>query len=314
MGVFPRVVDADNDGRKDLLIGETAGTILLYRNINTDDDPRFDGGTPLQVGLPGAKSDIDIGERPTPSVVDWNNDGRRDIVAGSKDGRIHLFINEGTDAAWDFRLEQYVQENGSDMIVPTLRASPEIVDIDSDGKKDILAGNTEGQLLFYQNIGSDDAPAFSGYSAVESDSAAVDLPSALRARPSVCDWDADSVTDILVGYGDGLVRLYRGIDDLTAARTPFVAAGELLPAYPNPFNPVVTIPFVLAHGDRVKLSVHDVSGRRVSVILDTVLPAGRHETRWNGVDAHGRRLPSGVYFTRLSVGHTESSAKIVLAR
>jgi hypothetical protein len=314
MGLFPRVVDADKDGRKDLLIGEAEGTLRLYHNINTDDDPRFDGGTPLQVGSPGAKVDIDVGGRPTPAVVDWNNDGRRDVVAGAIDGRIHLFINEGTDSEWDFRIEQYIQEDGSDMIVPTLRSSPAIADMDGDGRKDLLAGNTEGQLLLHRNIGSDGAPAFSGYIPLESDSVAIDLPGALRSRPSVCDWDADCVRDILVGYGDGLVRLYRGMYDVTGAATPPVAAGRLLPAYPNPFNPVVTIPFMLPHSGRVELSVHDVSGRRIVVLVDQTMPPGRHEVRWRGVDAHGRRQPSGIYFTRLISGGIESTGKIALVR
>lgn len=314
MGLFPRVVDADKDGRKDLLIGEAGGTLRLYSNINTDDDPQFNGGTLLQVGFPGAKIDIDVGGRPTPVVVDWNNDGRRDIVVGAIAGKIHLFINEGSDSEWDFLIEQYIQEGGGDMIVPTLRSSPAIADMDGDGKKDLLAGNTEGQLLLYRNIGSDEVPAFSGYISLESDSVAIDLPSALRSRPFICDWDADCVRDILVGYGDGLVRLFRGIYDFTGTTTPPVAAVGLLPAYPNPFNPMVTIPFVLSQGGRVELSVHDVSGRRVSVLVDAMLPAGRHEARWNGVDAHGRRLPSGVYFTRLISGGIESTGKIALVR
>jgi hypothetical protein len=314
MGVFPRVVDADNDGRKDLLIGEAEGTIRLYRNINTDNDPQFDGGTLLQVGFPGSKLDIDVGQRPTPAIVDWNNDGRRDIVAGSKDGKIHLFINEGTDSAWDFRLEQFIQEDGTDMIVPSLRASPEIMDLDGDGVKDLLSGNTEGQLLLYRNIGSDEAPVFSGSVPIESDGAAIDLAGTLRTRPFICDWNNDGVRDILVGYGDGLVRLYRGPGDLADASTPPVAGVRLLPAHPNPFNPTVTIPFVLPRNGRVGLSVYDVSGRRVAVLVDGRLPAGRHEARWHGVDANGRQLPSGVYFIRLNAGGTVSGGKIALAR
>ncbi|HUV36779.1 MAG TPA: FG-GAP-like repeat-containing protein [Patescibacteria group bacterium] len=314
MGVFPRVVDADNDGLKDLLIGEAEGTLRLYGNINTDDDPRFDGGILLQVGFPGAKADIDVGQRPTPVVVDWNNDGRRDIVVGSKDGTVHLFINEGTDSDWDFRLERLVQEDGTDMIIPTLRASSEIVDMDNDGRKDLLTGNTEGQLLFYPNAGNDDAPVFSGYMQIESEGTAIDLPGALRSRPFVCDWDADGARDILLGYGDGLIRLYRGSNNLAGATAPPVRAEGLLPAYPNPFNPAVTIPFMLARNGRASLSIHDVSGRRVAVLVDGVLPAGRHETHWRGVDAGGRQLPSGIYFTRLRAGGIETTGKITLVR
>lgn len=312
--MFPRVVDADKDGLKDLLVGETEGTIRLYRNVNTDDDPQFDGGTLLQVGSPGLKVDIDVGQRTTLTVVDWNNDGRRDIVAGSKDGRIHIFINEGTDSEWDYRIEWLLQEDGTDMIVPTFRASPEIVDVDDDGMKDLLTGNTEGQILFYKNIGSDSAPAFSGYMPIESDGVGIDLAGVLRSRPFICDWNNDGVRDMLVGYGDGLIRIYRGINDLADASTPTVTADRLLPAYPNPFNPTVTIPFVLASTGRVDLSVYDAAGRLVDLLVDDALPAGRHDVSWNGVDMRGRPLPSGIYFIRLNVGDNVSTGKVSLVR
>lgn len=312
--MFPRVVDADNDGLKDLLVGEAEGTIRLYRNINTDDDPWFDGGTLLQVGLPGFKTDIDVGQRTTPTVVDWNNDGRRDIVAGSKDGKIHLFINEGTDSERDFHIERFLQEGGTDMIVPTLRASPEIVDFDDDGMKDIFTGNTEGQILFYRNIGSDASPAFSGNTEIESDGAAIDLPGVLRSRPFICDWNEDGVRDMLVGYGDGLARLYRGTIDLADASTPTATSNHLLPAYPNPFNPSVTIPFVLSGTGRVDLSAYDAVGRLVGQLVDEALPEGRHDVSWHGVDTRGRPLPSGIYFIRLKIGYTVSTDKVALVR
>ena len=97
VGASPRVVYWDDDERKDLVVGLADGTIELFLNIGTDDDPTFDAGSPLQVGEPGAKVDIDVGNRTTLTVADWNEDGRKDIVAGAYDGKIHVFLNEGTD-------------------------------------------------------------------------------------------------------------------------------------------------------------------------------------------------------------------------
>ena len=100
--------------------------------------------------------------------------------------------------------------------MPQWRSSPCILDVDGDGKKDILTGNTEGQLLLYLNVGTDQAPVFSGYSLVESDGAAIDLPSSsplddVRSRPFVCDWTGDGYLDILVGAGTAKVHLYEGL-------------------------------------------------------------------------------------------------------
>ena len=215
MGLFPRVVYWDADNRKDLLVGQTDGLIRLYLNTGTDGAPSFDGGVLLLVGNPGSKSYIDVGYRATPVVVDWNNDGKKDIVAGAYDGFVHLFINEGTDVAPDFRSETYAQDDGIALDVPTNRSSPAVVDFDRDGRKDILAGNTEGQLLFYSNMGTDTAPTFSGYSLAESNGVAIDLMGTVdaRSRPFVCDWTGDGLLDVLIGGGDGMVHLYQSVPE-----------------------------------------------------------------------------------------------------
>ncbi len=215
MGCFPRVVYWDADVRKDLLIGQADGMVRLFLNIGAEGEPVFDAGAFLQVGKPGSKVIIDVGNRATPSVVDWNNDGRKDLVVGAYDARIHIFINEGTDTEPDFHTETFAQAEGADLVVPGNRASPVVLDLDADGRKDILTGNTDGQLLFYSNVGTDEEPSFSGYWPVESEGVPIDLPGSSRSRPFVCYWtgdgQADAYPDVLIGYGDGKIHLYRGV-------------------------------------------------------------------------------------------------------
>lgn len=88
-----------------------------------------------------------------------------------------------------------------------------------------------------------------------------------------------------------------------------VASIDLLPNQPNPFNPVTTIRFVLPHRMHVAISVHDVAGRVVAVLLDDVRDAGVHELTWNATG-----LASGVYFAKLRAGKTEVSRKMVLLK
>jgi len=211
LGAFPLVVYWDADARKDLLVGQADGRIKLFLNVNTDADPTFDGGTFLQVGPAGSKTDIDVGYRVTLAVVDWNNDGMKDVVAGATDSKIRVYLNEGTDTEPDFGSEELAQAYGTNLIVPGTRSSPKVVDLDGDGKKDLLTGNYYGELLFYSNTGTDAAPSFSDYSYVESDGVAIDLPDAPRSRPWVCDWTDDGVPDVLIGIGDGKVYLYQGV-------------------------------------------------------------------------------------------------------
>lgn len=208
MGCFPRVVYWDDDDRKDLLVGQSTGSIKLFLNTGTDEAPTFDGGRLLQVGPAGAKSNIYVGSRPTPTVVDWNGDGRGDLVAGAIDGLVHIYIDEGTGTEPDFVRETLAVTVSGNLDIGS-RSSPEVLDLDCDGKKDILTGETYGRLLFYRNLGTDEEPVFGTSEAVESDGVAIDLAST-RSRPFVCYWTDDAYPDVLIGASDGKIHLYQG--------------------------------------------------------------------------------------------------------
>jgi Cu/Zn superoxide dismutase len=99
-----------------------------------------------------------------------------------------------------------------------------------------------------------------------------------------------------------------GADDTPAART------TLHQNVPNPFNPTTVISFELAAPDHVRLDVFDVAGRRVTTLVDGVRAAGPSQAAWNGRDAHGRPVSSGVYFYRLLAGGTSQTKKMVLLK
>ena len=80
------------------------------------------------------------------------------------------------------------------------------------------------------------------------------------------------------------------------------ALSRLLRNYPNPFNPVTRIQFVLDRNTQVSLRVFDVQGRVARTILDSYLTAGLRVVSWDGHDDRGRPLPSGTYFLRLQGG------------
>jgi len=64
----------------------------------------------------------------------------------------------------------------------------------------------------------------------------------------------------------------------------------------------------------VELSVYDCSGRRVQVLWTGRLPAGPHSRIWDGRDAAGRLLASGVYLARLSTGNRQLMRKMLLLK
>ncbi|HUV35775.1 MAG TPA: C25 family cysteine peptidase [Patescibacteria group bacterium] len=99
-------------------------------------------------------------------------------------------------------------------------------------------------------------------------------------------------------------------DEIPAA----VHMNALLPAHPNPFNPVTVIPFEIERGGHVELTVHDVAGRRIRTLVSRPCEAGRHETVWDGTNERGTRVASGVYFCMLKTGVYRATQRLVLVR
>jgi hypothetical protein len=79
--------------------------------------------------------------------------------------------------------------------------------------------------------------------------------------------------------------------------------------FPNPFNPTVRIPFTLTRPEIVRLSVHNLMGQKVAVLVNGVQFAGRHDVRWDAGS-----LASGVYVVRLEAGGRTESRAVTLLR
>lgn len=84
--------------------------------------------------------------------------------------------------------------------------------------------------------------------------------------------------------------------------------------YPNPFNPYTVITFDLPQAGSVKLSIYDIRGKEVAVLIDGKRRAGRHTQIWQAVDVKGLPLPSGIYFYRLKLADRERIGKMSLVR
>ncbi len=115
----------------------------------------------------------------------------------------------------------------------------------------------------------------------------------------------------------------RGIWDFdTGPETGVADAGDAalgngaprLVSFPNPFNASTSIAFDLPMTADVRLSVYSSGGRLVSTLRDGVMSPGPHDVRWDGRDATGSELPSGVYFVRLEVGEELAVHKMVLLK
>ena len=120
-------------------------------------------------------------------------------------------------------------------------------------------------------------------------------------------------------------NLQQGIDVLeqllailsTQDRLPKNTA--LLPNYPNPFNPETWIPYQLAKPANVSVSIHSADGKLVRLLEFGQLPAGvyKHKSRaayWDGRNAFGESVASGVYFITLTANDFKATRKMLIRK
>jgi len=84
----------------------------------------------------------------------------------------------------------------------------------------------------------------------------------------------------------------------------------LSPAFPNPFNPVTTIPFETASNARVTLEIFDARGTRVATLVNTTLNACRHTRQWHATDQNGQPVAAGVYLCRYTAQPSDSGPTV----
>ena len=89
---------------------------------------------------------------------------------------------------------------------------------------------------------------------------------------------------------------------------------RMSPARPNPFYDQTTIAFLLPAEGGATVSIYDVAGRLLRTLPAQSCHAGLNERVWDGTDADGNDVPSGVYFVRVKAGGESATGKIVLVR
>ena len=83
---------------------------------------------------------------------------------------------------------------------------------------------------------------------------------------------------------------------------------------PNPFNPTTTIRLSLAEAGQTQLDIYSMNGQLVRTLVNGTMNAGNHELVWNGTDAVGNQIGSGVYLYRLTSGDNVQVRRMVLIR
>lgn len=119
-----------------------------------------------------------------------------------------------------------------------------------------------------------------------------------------------TTTFVPVIQNGGISYQWGDIDQKTTTPQTF----QLGQNYPNPFNACTEIRFSLANKSRVSLDIFDLLGRRVKNLVNGNYDAGVYSASWDGTDASGNQISSGIYFYSLTVNDKSETQKMVLLK
>jgi len=204
------------DGKFDLVIGDSNGLMYLLVNTGKKGKPEFSSLSQLTVAKEPFKW---TQTRVKPCVVDWNNDGLKDIIFGDEQGRVMLLVNTGTAKAPQFDAPVPLKEGGRDMN-GGVRCDPAVYDLNGDGKRDMITADEDGKVRWFENKGSDENPEFNGFAYIQARGWPI-KPSATGAINR--DMDGDGKADTIGSDADGniLLRTQTGTVKVTFADPAF---------------------------------------------------------------------------------------------
>ncbi|MBC7863663.1 MAG: T9SS type A sorting domain-containing protein [Bacteroidia bacterium] len=212
-GAYPAMVDENGDGLLDLVVGNYGyfnnpnynSRLALLRNTGTAALPQFSLITRNYSSL----GSFNI-QNMAPAFGDLDGDGDADMLIGDYGGQLTYFENVagmGNTANYVFSSSFYKSIDAGN------NAMPQIVDVDRDGKNDILIGGRDGKVRYYKNTGTSTVPNFSS-TATSAFLGGVNVsrPGYITGFAAPCLMDVNGSYELLVGCERGYLYRFTNVD------------------------------------------------------------------------------------------------------
>jgi hypothetical protein len=276
VNVAPTFGDLDGDGDKDMLIGNSNGDIHLFTNTAS-------AGQPAAFSLSQATyKGIDVGLYSTPFLIDWDRDGKLDLVIGEQTGRLKYYRNTGTTTVADFSSTPTINNFGGLDVEPVCcigNSVPFVFQNPATLHYDLVVGADSAGLWHYP--GADTATG----NFVRSTRYFGGIDEGDRTAIAATDLDGDGVIDFAVGNLRGGISFYKG--DYTVGVHAPVAETIDFQLYPNPSAAALSVRVKAKQSAPLQVQVCDLHGRVVAQAT------GKADGQPIAIDTH--LLPGGVY-------------------
>ncbi len=255
VGAAPAFGDIDNDGKADLIIGHTDGTLSYFKNMAASDLVAPDWQL-AQLYLKDVNGDtINTEGSAAPMIYDVDKDGKNDLVIGSTHGGLYYYQNVSTTPG-NIQLKLINTHLGNAYAdaryTYTANSTPFIGKIDTTNTDYLLMGSNSGNIYLYSGIGSGDTAAT--YALLDSQYSYTDttynlynhpgttygIYSSHYTSPVIGDVAGDGTLYMIVGTTTGGVELYkRGV--YAGAGVATIPGQSKFALYPNPTSERINV-------------------------------------------------------------------------
>jgi len=325
-GIAPAFGDIDNDGKADMVIGHTDGTLSYYKNMAASDSVAPDWEL-MELVLTDMNGDtINVLGHAAPFIYDIDKDGKKDLIIGNILGTIQYYQNVAT-VPGAISLKLVNMDLGQAKADPDNSygnySVPFIGKIDSTGTEYLLLGSNSGNIYQYTGFQGGDTTATytlvnGSYSYIDSTFNVYNHPvstyayyGGLRSAVTVGDVGGDGTLNMLVGDNKGGLysytrQVYKAPPVVNHTGVPSVNENGSILVYPNPAKDVLTVSWSGVLQPEVQISFINMEGQ---TLFNTSAP-----TSANHAALSIEMLPSGIYACIVQSGINRYYNKFTVVR
>lgn len=294
IGLSPAIMDFNNDGKVDILSGNSQGKLMLSLNLGNYNFEITDTNY----------LNIDVGDFSYPQLFDLDRDGMKDLIIGEKNGNINYYKNEGSTQHpyFVFVTDSLGKVNVSDYSLSYYGYSSPYFFKDGDDNTKLLVGSEKGIIYYFEDIDNNLNGKFTTSDGLAQllDTTNVSFDRGIRTSAAIADLNMDNKLEMLVGnYAGGIEYFGKGAEVLPGWEE--ISDNEIwINIYPNPAKKLINIE-----------SEYNIKRVEFLSIRGNILNAINYQYQTKS-DNFKLNYSAGIYFVRVITEYGATTKKLII--